>query len=114
MGRTGLPAGPLRRSEFENAFDYVLSFGARDENGGSDYQVHAPEFLMAGDVLRGDTAAPLGESPVIACSFVGSELVLRVGVEIGAVATQCEHQKQLGIQTRGGNLGSREAGDGVD
>jgi hypothetical protein len=46
---------------------------------------------MTGDVLRGDTAAPVGESLVIAYSFVGSELVLRVGVEIGTIVSQCEH-----------------------
>ena len=104
----------VRSQQLQHAFDYVLSLGARDENGGSDYQIHAPEFLMAGDVLRGDTAAPLGESPVIACSFVGSEFVLRVGVEIGTIVSQCEHQKQLGIQTRGGNLVPCKARYGFD
>ena len=67
---------------------------------------------MAGDVLRGDAAGTLGESLVIAYLFVGGELLLRMGVEIGTIVSQSEHQKQFGVHARGGDLVHCEAGDG--
>src|SRR5579863_6642574 len=96
----------------QNRFDQVLGFGAGDEDGGSDDEIHAPEFLMAGDVLRGDAAGALGESGFVSSGLTGGQLALGVSVEIGAVAVESEHQKEFGVQAWGRDVVGGEAGDG--
>ena len=66
----------------------MFGFGAGDEDGGSDDEVYAPEFLMSGDVLRGNAAGALGESGFVAGLLVGGEFALGVSVEISAVAVE--------------------------
>lgn len=90
----------------------MFGFGAGDEDGGSDDEVHAPEFLMSGDVLRGNTTGALGESGLVAGLLVGGELALGVSVEISAVAVEGEHEEEFGVQARGWDVVRGEAGDG--
>jgi len=97
-------ADRLDSSEFENGFDDVFGLGTRNQNRRRDDEVHTPEFLMAGDVLRRNSTGALGKGSVIASRFVGGELALVVSVEIGAVAVESEHQEQFCIQTRRGNV----------
>jgi hypothetical protein len=89
-----------------------FGFGAGDEDGGSDDEVHAPELLMAGDVLCGNAAGALGESGFVTRLLGGGEFALGVSVEIGAVAVESEHEEEFGVQARGGDVVGGEAGDG--
>src|SRR5450432_792492 len=67
---------------------------------------------MAGDVLRGLAGDALGEGVIVAALFFGGKLAVGVRVEMGAIAGEREHQKQLGIHSRGGDVGSGQARDG--
>ena len=67
---------------------------------------------MAGDVLRWNSRGSSSESLVVALRFVGSEFPLRMGVEIGAVAIEREHDEEFRVQARGGNLGGGQPLDG--
>ncbi len=61
----GADIGDLQRlvcgQEFEDGFDEVFGFGARDEDGGRDFQGEAVELLLAGDVLDGFVAQTAGD-----------------------------------------------------
>ena len=98
--------------KLEHGFDHVLGLRARNQDRGRDDEIHAPEFLMAGDVLRWNAAGALGERSIVASLFVGCEFALGMRVEIGAVAVEGEHEKQFGVQTRGGNVIRGQARDG--
>jgi len=67
---------------------------------------------VAGDVLRGNAAGALGESGFVARLLGGGEFALGVGVEIGSVAVNGEHEEEFGVQARGGDVVRGEAGDG--
>ena len=58
---------------------------------------------MAGDVLCGYAADTFGEGPIVAGPFMGGEFALGMGVEIGAIAVEREHEQQFRIQARGRN-----------
>lgn len=96
----------------QHGFYHVLGFGARDEDGGGDDEVHTPEFLMAGNVLRGDTTGALVQSGLVAGGFVGREFALGMCVEIGTIAAEGKHEKQFGVHARGRDVVRGEAGDG--
>ena len=79
-------------SKWHHGFNQMLGLRPGNKDGGSDNQVHSPEFLVPGDVLRRDTVSPLRESLVVAGEFLGRKFSLRVGIKVGAVAAQREHQ----------------------
>ena len=54
----------------------MLGLGTRNKHGGGDDEVHAPEFLMTSDVLRGHAAGAFGESGFVASLLVGSKFAL--------------------------------------
>src|SRR5271163_1504011 len=72
--RAGLPASPLRIGQLDYSFDNMFGLGTRDQDGRGDNKVHAPEFLVTGDVLRGNAAGALGERDVVASALVGGKL----------------------------------------
>src|SRR5690242_2340111 len=82
----------------------MLSFWSRDEHGGRDQQVKPPELLMAGNVLRGTAAGPLTNDFIEIGLLIRGELALRMGVEIGPLATENKQQQQLGVQPGRGNV----------
>ncbi len=45
--------------EFEHSLHGVFSFGPRNQDVGVDLEIEPPEFLLAGDVLRGLAGASL-------------------------------------------------------
>ena len=67
---------------------------------------------MPGDVLRGHAARAFGEGCFVTRLFFGGEFALRMREEIGAIAAEREHQEQLGVQSRRGNVVRGEAVDG--
>jgi hypothetical protein len=64
----------------------VLGLGAGNEDGRSHYQIHAPKFLVARDVLRGNAAGALGECGFVTAGFVGGEFAFGMRVKVRAVA----------------------------
>jgi hypothetical protein len=90
----------------------MLGFGARDEHCRRDDEVHAPELLMAGDVLRGDAPCALGERGIVTGCFIRGEFAFGVRVEKSAIAVESEHQEKLRVHARGGNVVLREAVNG--
>src|SRR5580693_9757717 len=66
---------------------------------------------MAGDVLRGNSAASLGEGSLVARLLGDGEFALRVSVEIGSIAVEGEHEQEFGVQARGRRVVGGEAGD---
>ena len=78
----------------------MLGFRTRDQDRRADDEIQSPEFLVPGDVLRGHAAGALFESFVVTILFVGGKFALGVGVEIGAIAAEDEHQQHFGIHAR--------------
>src|SRR4030088_1686474 len=74
-------------------------------------EIHPPEFLMPGDVLRRNSGGPAGESFVIAPSFVRGELALGMRVEIRTITVECEHDEELRVHARGRDTGGCQAFD---
>jgi hypothetical protein len=90
----------------------MLGFWTGNEHGRRNDEVHSPEFLMSGDVLRGYTAFALGQGPVIAVLVVRGKFAFGMGMKISAVALQGEHEKEFSIHPRRRDIGSGEARDG--
>src|SRR5580692_3103725 len=72
----GRPASVVFLNHFQDGFNYVLSFWTGNEYCGSDDEVHAPEFLVAGNVLCGHSAGALLERFLIAGLFFSREFAL--------------------------------------
>ena len=64
---------------------------------------------MSGDVLRRDASRSLGECILVSRLLLGSEFVLGMSIEIGAIATEREQEQKLSVHARGGNVGGGEA-----
>src|SRR5260370_3496830 len=90
----------------------MVCLGARDEHRRCDDEIYPPERLMSGDVLRGNAAAAFGQRGVVATLLIDGEFTLGMRVEIGAVAIEREHQKQLRVHPWGGNVFCGQPGDG--
>jgi hypothetical protein len=75
----------------------VLGLGSRDQHGRRDDQIHAPEFLVTCNVLRGNAADSLRQRDFVASRFLGSQVTLRVRVQVSAVAPEYERQEKLRI-----------------
>src|SRR5438067_588570 len=82
----------------------MLGLRPRNQNGGRYDEVHSPEFLMSGNVLRWHTARTLRQRRVIAGFFVRIEFALRMRKQVGAIAAQDEPQQKFGVHLRRGHL----------
>lgn len=110
--RCGRQTSGLRGAKFQDSFDHMLSFRARDQDCGSDDEIHAPELLVACDVLRGDAFRALRQSFVVTGLLFLRQFAFGVGVEIRPVAVEGEHQEQLGVEAGRGDVVCGEACDG--
>jgi hypothetical protein len=82
----------------------VLGFWARDQHFRRDLKFKAPEFLLAGEVLRGLAEGTAPEKrEVFLCRF-GWKDFLRMSIEPGAIATGDVKQEQLRSQREGRNF----------
>ena len=97
----------------ESDFDYVLGFRTRNQDIGRDFEVQAPEFLMAGKVLRRDSAGAPRDQGEISLARRRVEFLFRMCVKPCAVAPERVHQQQFGSKRRGGNVLAFELRDGV-
>ncbi len=100
-------------AEVEHSLHQVLGFRTRDEDSRADDEVQPPEFLVPGDVLRGNAASALLEGFLVAGLFVGGKFALGMGVEIGAIAAEDEHEQDFGVHAGGADMVLLEQGDGV-
>ena len=94
-------------------FDHVLGFRAWNQYCRSNFEIQTPEFLMAGEVLRGDAAGTLRDQRKISLVCARIKFVLRIRVDPGAVASQGVHQQQFGSEGRRRNVFAFELCDGV-
>src|SRR5258708_12774778 len=85
----------------EGYFDDVLGLWTRNEHVGRDFELEAPEFLLAGEMLCwGACGAPFDQRKII-LRFGFSELIFGVRVERCACATGgVEAQKFSGQRMR--------------
>lgn len=54
-----------RSGERQDGFDQMFGLWARNQHGGGHDQIEPSEFLVAGDVLRGDAFGALGQRFVV-------------------------------------------------
>ena len=77
--------------QFENRLDHVLGFWPRDQHSRVDDQIHAPEFLMASDVLGRDASRALGQRRLVAGFLFRREFSFGMREEVCAIAVEREH-----------------------
>ena len=56
---------------------------------------------MSGDVLRGNPAGSTGKSVLVAQGLISRKVSLWMTINVGPVAAQGEHEKELGVHSRG-------------
>src|SRR3954467_15182317 len=98
----------VRLCQSENCFDDVLRLGSWNQHRRRNDEVHAPEFLVSGNVLRGNPSGALGERRAVATMLIFSELAFGMCKQISTIATEHEPQQQLRIHLWGGNLFAAE------
>ena len=91
----------------------MLGFGPRNQHVGRDFEIQAPEFLMAGEVLRRDAARALRDQRKILLARRRIEFVFRMRVNPCAVAPERVHQQQFRGQRSGGHVLALELRDAV-
>src|SRR5579872_2696846 len=106
VGERGLPPRTT-----QHRFYYMLGFRTRNQHRPGDDKIHAPELLVAGDVLRGNALRTLGEGIVVTSFLLSRELMLWMSVQKRSIATQGKHEQQLGIHSRRRDLSRRQALD---
>src|SRR6266478_9194230 len=96
----------------ERDFDDVLGFRAGNQNVRRDFKFESPEFLFAGEVLRGLASGASGEQ-------AGKEMYLRIAnyffrmrVEPRAVAAERVHEEKLGRKRVRWNAGGAQLREG--
>ena len=97
----------------ESDFDEVFGFGAGDEDVGGDFEFEAPEFLLAGEVLRGFACGAAAEQGEIGFEDLGIEEFFRVGVEPGAVAAGHMEEQEFGGESIRSDVGFAEEMDAL-
>ena len=80
----------------------MLGFRARNQYVGRDFEIQAPEFLMAGEVLRWDSARSTSDQRKMLLARCCIELVFRMRVNPSPVSPERVHQQQFRRQRGGG------------
>jgi hypothetical protein len=88
----------------EGDFDDVLGFGAGNQDVGRDFEFEAPEFLFAGEMLRGLPLRAAHNQRKEARSISGRDFFFRVRVNPGTVAAEDVEQQQLRREREGGDV----------
>ena len=78
----------------------MLRLRPRDKHRRRHNQIHPPEFLVPGNVLRRLARRPPRQRRIVTCHFVRTKLPLRMRIQIRAIAIQRKHNQQLGIHPR--------------
>ena len=98
---------------FERNFDHMLGFRPRNQHVGRDFEIQAPEFLMAGEVLRRDSARAPRDQRKILLARCCVEFVFRMRVNPRAVAPERVHQQQFRGQRGGRHVLALELRDAI-
>src|SRR5258708_21953096 len=80
----------------------MLGFGARDEDGGADFQCEAVELLLAGDVLDGLVVQAAGDAVFVRGALAGAEFAVGVSDEGDARDLQGMEEEQFSVACGGG------------
>ena len=96
----------------QDFLNYMLGFRARDQYCWRNDKIHSPKFLVSGDVLRRNSPGALSQGIFVTAAFFSRQLSFGMGVEIGAVTAESEHEQKLGVQSSRANLSAGEALDG--
>jgi len=91
----------------------VLGFRAGDEDVGSDFEFEAPEFLFAGEMLRGLARSAAANQRQIAFDGGRIDGFFGMGVKPGAVAAGYVEEKEFGGQRVGGDVGFAQEVDAL-
>src|SRR5258708_37506123 len=83
------------RETVEGNFDQVFSFRARNQDVGSDFELEAPEFLFAGEVLRRFAIRAARDECEEALGVRAGDLLFGMGVEPSAVAAKDVEERKL-------------------
>ena len=87
-------------NERERLLDEVLGLWARNEHGGRDEKVPAPEFLMSREVLQRLARNAAYEKFIVLRLLGCGEFALGMGVEVGAITTESLEDQNLGADAR--------------
>src|SRR5260370_23511262 len=79
----------------EGDFDDVFGFGAGNQDVGCYFKFEAPEFLFAGEMLRGFAVRAARNQGEVALGVRGGDLLFGMRVEPGAVAAENVEEQKL-------------------
>ena len=99
--------------EGERRLHDLLGFRTRNQDRGVDEKVEAPEFLVAGDVLRRLAVEALAQIASVVNPLDLGQFALGVGIEMGTVAARGVHQQDFGGEARRRNAAFFEERDGL-
>ena len=91
----------------------MLGFRPWNQDVGRDFEIQTPEFLMAGEVLRRDSARAPGDQRKILLARCGVEFLFRMRVEPCSVSPERVHQQQFRGQRGGRHVLAFELRDAV-
>ena len=111
-GAASQPSDPTPQS-FDRDFNHMLGFRPRNQDVGRDFEIQAPEFLMASQMLRRNAA----RTPRIKAKYRSrvalSSRCFRMRVEPRAVTLERMHQQELRSQSGGRHILAVELRDAV-
>src|SRR5260370_23348938 len=88
----------------EGAFDDVFGFGAGNQDVGRYFKFEAPEFLLAGEVLRRFAVCAAGDQGEVALGVRGGDLLFWMRIEPSAVAAENVEEQKLRSEREGRNV----------
>jgi len=97
----------------ESDFEEMFGLGAGDEDVGSDFEIEAPEFLVAGEMLCGFAGGAAADQGEIVFGRRGVEESFGVGVEPGTIAAGDVEEEEFGGESVGGDVGFAEEMDAL-
>ncbi len=97
----------------EGDFDQMFGFGAGNQDVGSDFEIEAPEFLVAGEMLRRFARGATLEESEIGFGGLGVEEFFGVRIEPSAVAAKNVEKEKFGGESVRGDAGFAEEMDSL-
>ena len=91
----------------------MLGFGPRNQDVGRDFEIQAPEFLTASQMLRRNAARTPSDQSKISIASRVVERCFRMRVEPRAVTLERMHQQELRSQSGGRHILAVELRDAV-
>src|SRR5260370_20637873 len=89
----------------EGDFDDVFGFGAGNQDVGRYFKFEAPEFLLAGEVLRRFAVGTSRNQGEVSLGICAGDLLFGMRVEPGTVAAENVEEQKLRGEREGGHKG---------